>query len=101
MKFRSPLAQVLYKTKSISAFYFSRLHLQQNCDFGAQAADHKLPKVFILLCISHNPESSGREEEEQAVPTGDCATQPQVTPGERVTSNFQCSAHQACKLSLV
>lgn len=74
MKFRSPLAQVLYKTKSIRAFYFSRLHLQQNCDFGAQAADHKLPKVFILLCISHNPESSGREEEEQAVPTGDSYT---------------------------
>lgn len=42
MKYISLLAQVLYKTKSITVFYFPRLHLQQKCDLGAQAADHNL-----------------------------------------------------------
>lgn len=101
MRFRSFLAQTLYKTKSITVFYFSRLHLPQNCDLVAQVADHNLPELFISLCISHNPESSCRHEEEQAVPTGYSAHQPQVTPGKGNTSNFQSSAHQAGKLSLV
>lgn len=62
MRFRSFSAQILYKSKSVIAFYFSRLHLQQDCDLGTQVADHNLPKLFIFLCTSHSPERSCRHE---------------------------------------